>query len=153
MQTPRAPFSSSCRKYGKWEECPDHILICHLYLESCCEFLSMEGLKEDDSNNSNQLLNHVRDSLYQTLKLEEGARETFNEKKSKVHVTLSFWLKLPYQFKMGQMLGFERRTLGDIPILATVAAHWNEDEPSRHSRFHPHGAMRMEHREVREGTV
>ncbi|KAL7215640.1 hypothetical protein ACSBR1_027733 [Camellia fascicularis] len=82
-------------------------------------------LKEEDSN-THQQSDHVR--------------ETSVEKEFKVEGSLSSWLKPPSTNQDGnnQSSGsisigkaHLHRTPGDRPIIGMVAAHWNEDEPTR----------------------
>ncbi|KAI8007372.1 Protein JASON [Camellia lanceoleosa] len=82
-------------------------------------------LKEEDSN-SHQQSDHVR--------------ETSVEKEFKVEGSLSSWLKPASTNQDGnnQSSGsisigkaHLHRTPGDRPIIGMVAAHWNEDEPTR----------------------
>ncbi|KAL7185166.1 hypothetical protein ACSBR2_027155 [Camellia fascicularis] len=82
-------------------------------------------LKEEDSN-THQQSDHLR--------------ETSVEKEFKVEGSLSSWLKPPSTNQDGnnQSSGsisigkaHLHRTPGDRPIIGMVAAHWNEDEPTR----------------------
>lgn len=133
MQTPGTVFPATVENMANGKTVRIRSQYVSSVLNPVATFSQWKVLKEEDSNNSGQLSNHVRDSLEQTPKLEDGVRETFDEKESKVHTSLSSWLKPPSSIQDGnkQMLGFGRRTPGDRPILGTVAAHWNEEEPSR----------------------
>lgn len=133
MQTPGTDFPATVENMANGKNARIRSQYVSSVLNPVATFSQWKVLKEEDSNNSDQLSNHVRDSLEQTPKLEDGVRETFDEKESKVHTSLSSWLKPPSSIQDGnnQMLGFGRRTPGDRPILGTVAAHWNEEEPSR----------------------
>ncbi|KAL6983226.1 hypothetical protein U1Q18_016617 [Sarracenia purpurea var. burkii] len=72
--------------------------------------------------------------------VENEIRETSVEEELKVEASLSSWLKplstnqdcnnqLPSSISIGRAP--LHRTPGDRPIIGMVAAHWNEDEPSR----------------------
>lgn len=75
-----------------------------------------------------------------TTEPEEGMTETSVEKELKVESSLSSWLKpLPTKENgsthQSGSIPFGKahigRTPGDRPIIGMVAAHWNEEEPSR----------------------
>lgn len=99
-------------------------------------------LKEEDPN-SHQLSGELQASLDQPEnatppKLKERAKETSLEE-MKVEASLSSWLK-PVQPNQGgnyqNFVGVSdhprvARTPMDRPIIGMVAAHWNEEEPSR----------------------
>ncbi|KAJ7965046.1 Protein JASON [Quillaja saponaria] len=108
------------------------------------ENVSHWKLLEEDGFSSEQYSGGLR---YSTEHRENAApkselrlKETLNERYSKVEASLSAWLKpLPSNpeennDKSGLVSGKDAhfcRTPGDRPIIGIVAAHWNEDEPSR----------------------
>lgn len=99
------------------------------------------ALKEEDPN-FNQLSGELRESLElpgnATPKSKETTKETISEE-LKVEASLSTWLKPVQSSKDGNnqnVMGVSSRprvarTPIDRPIIGMVAAHWNEDEPSR----------------------
>lgn len=93
-------------------------------------------LKEEDSN-SQQLSSELRESLDQPKIEKERSKEVPLE--VKVEASLSSWLKPVPHTQDGnnqKFVGVSDRprvakTPMDRPIIGMVAAHWNEEEPSR----------------------
>ncbi|XP_059663354.1 protein JASON [Cornus florida] len=143
MQTPGTEFPAYLQKMENGKNPCIRSQYVHTVLNPVEKFSKWKVIKEEDYD-SHQLSVNLRESLEQaddaTPKSEHDMRGTLVEKEMNVEANLSSLLK-PHPIKCDgndqplDSLSSKNvhfgRTHGDRPILGMVAAHWNEDEPSR----------------------
>lgn len=134
MQTPGTVFPANVENYpnGKTRIRSQYVYSVLNPVESASQW---KALKEDDPNShklSGELRESVDDPDNVSPKSKEGVKETSFGKELKVEASLSSWLK-PQTSNQGDHSSRPRvsRSPEDRPIIGMVAAHWNEDEPSR----------------------
>ncbi|KAK8487965.1 hypothetical protein V6N13_079979 [Hibiscus sabdariffa] len=101
--------------------------------------------KKEEAFSSNGILGELKESPKRleeaTPKVEVGVKRTSLTKESEEQGSLSSWFK-PKQYTIDDHIRNLQatstkippgKTLVDRPIIGMVAAHWNEDEPSRNS--------------------
>ncbi|CAK9133199.1 unnamed protein product [Ilex paraguariensis] len=143
MQTPGTVFPSYLQNMGNGKNLRIRSQYVYSVMNPVEDLSQWEVLKEEDFS-SNQMTSKLRESLEKADDVSSNSEgrmsETSVEKELKVEASLSSWLKPQPTNLEGNNRHFgaifsdnacRRRTLGDRPILGMVAAHWNEDEPSR----------------------
>uniref|UniRef100_A0A5B7BDI4 Protein JASON n=1 Tax=Davidia involucrata TaxID=16924 RepID=A0A5B7BDI4_DAVIN len=142
MQTPGTVFPAYLENMTNGKNPRIRSQYVYSVLNPVENFSQWKEMKEEDTN-SHPLSGHLRESFEQvnaTPKAEVGMRQTSVEKELKVEASLSSWLKPQPSNQDGSNQRFDSvssenarfgRTPGDRPIIGMVAAHWNEDQPSR----------------------
>ncbi|XP_010272277.1 PREDICTED: protein JASON-like isoform X3 [Nelumbo nucifera] len=155
MQTPGTIYPVNLDKYGNGNNARIRSQYVYPVLNPVENFSQWKALKEEDFSTHQEQLGHTGDSLEEIAsavpeyasvsysnKLEmEQERENMAVKESKVDASLSHWLKpsSPPKDDADQNCGVfpggrsysSKTSDGDRPILGMVAAHWNDEEPSR----------------------
>ncbi|GMN54994.1 hypothetical protein TIFTF001_024109 [Ficus carica] len=141
MQTPGTVFPAH---FGNFPNGKTRIRSQYVYpVLNPVESVSQWNVLKEEDPNSHQLSGELQASLDQPEnatppKLKERAKETSLEE-MKVEASLSSWLKPVQPNQGGNYQNFvgvsdrprAARTPMDRPIIGMVAAHWNEEEPSR----------------------
>lgn len=143
MQTPGTVFPASLGNLENGKNARIRSQYVYSVLNPVENFSQWSVLKEEGSH-SNQFSSNMGESLESlddaTPKAHVGARETSVAEDLRVEASLSSWLKPSSSIQDANDQNFEAvpaanrhfgRTPGDRPIIGTVAAHWNEDEPTR----------------------
>lgn len=133
MQTPGTVFPASMDlPNGKTRIRSQYVYPVLNPVESASQW---KALKEDDSS-SHKLSGELRVSVgkpeFASPKSKEGVKETASGEEFKVEASLSSWLK-PQPSNQGDFSSRSRarKSPVDRPIIGMVAAHWNEEEPTR----------------------
>ncbi|KAJ9685987.1 hypothetical protein PVL29_015059 [Vitis rotundifolia] len=143
FQTPGTVFPASLGNLENGKNARIRSQYVYSVLNPVENFSQWSVLKEEGSH-SNQFSSNMGESLESlddaTPKAHVGARETSVAKDLRVEASLSSWLKPSSSIQDANDQNFKAvpaanrhfgRTPGDRPIIGTVAAHWNEDEPTR----------------------
>lgn len=143
LQTPGTVFPASLGNLENGKNARIRSQYVYSVLNPVENFSQWSALKEEGSH-SNQFSSNMGESLESlddaTPKAHVGARETSVAEDLRVEASLSSWLKPSSSIQDANDQNFEAvpaanrhfgRTPGDRPIIGTVAAHWNEDEPTR----------------------
>ncbi|KAL5571334.1 hypothetical protein UlMin_020931 [Ulmus minor] len=141
MQTPGTVFPANL------DNCPNgkpRIRSQYVYsVSNSVESDSQRNVMKEEDSSFHQLSGELRESVDHpenpTPESKEEVKECLSDREMKVEASLSAWLKpvRPAQDGNNHNLGdFSNRprvtrTPMDRPIIGMVAAHWNEDDPSR----------------------